>query len=290
MREAGGPIRVFVRAAHASRRASTLIELLVVISVVGFLVALLIPSLKRSTDLAAAAICQHQLKEIGTSLHMYRDENNGWLPTIDPPSPIASARAPEPWFNKLFPTYLPDPAVLRCPRDPLGGLSTASFSRPTSRSEVRTGFASYGLNNFLLTAAGGALAQVDRYQPKRPLDTILSADLGPDDGEPLSRYGSTSTTQRRAGGVMMWGDGFDPFSPQPTSTWLTTRHGNGIHMLTLPGGVREVRTAEVLRTKIARSYPFCAAGGCTLCRAYRAYHYSFAKDQLFWWTGPIPSP
>lgn len=288
MYEAGDPSRVVVRARRAPRRASTLIELLVVISVVGFLIALLLPSLKRSTDLAAAAVCRHQLKQIGVSLRMYRDENNGWLPTLDAVNQTAAAREPEPWFNKLFPTYLPDPAVLRCPRDPLGGLSTVSFSGSMARNQPRTGFASYGLNNFLLTAAGGALAQVDRYQPKRPLDTILSADLGPDNGEPTSRFGQNAVTQARAGGVMMWGDGFDPFSPDPPSTWLTTRHGSGIHMLTLDGGVRDVRTTEVLRTKIARTYPYCAAGGCTLCREYRSYHYSFAKDQLFWWTGPIP--
>ena len=288
MRDVGCPARVFVRAKCARRRASTLIELLVVIAVVGFLVALVIPSLKRSTDLAAAAVCRHQLKEIGTSIHMYRDDYNGWLPTIDPPSAIAaSSRPPARWYAKLYPAYLPDPAVLRCPRDPFGGMSTASFARSSEQPDEA--FASYGMNSFLLNAAGGALAQIDRYLPRRPLDTILAADLGPDTHIPGTAGEGLKEPPDRPGGVLQWGDGFDPFSPFPVSTWLTARHGVGIHMLTIAGGVRDVNTTSLLRSSIARFYPSCAAGGCTLCQDYRTFHYSFAKDQLFWWTGPIPS-
>jgi type II secretory pathway pseudopilin PulG len=287
MRESGGSSPVFVRANRAGRRASTLIELLVVIAVVGFLIALFLPSLKRSTDLAAAAVCRHQLKEIGTSLHMYRDDNNGWLPTVDPPNPIAATRAPALWFTKLYPTYLGDPAVLRCPSDPFGGMATKSFSRSTQDPE--NAFASYGLNSFMLNAAGGVLAQIDRYLPRRPLDTILAADLGPDSHIPGTTLHSVKEPPERPGGVLLWGDGFDPFSPIPVGTWLTNRHGVGIHMLTIAGGVRDVNTTGLLKSPIARSYPNCAGGGCTLCLEYRTFHYSFAKDQLFWWTGPIPS-
>jgi len=290
MRNEPRSIRLAVRAARAERRASTLIELLVVISVVGFLSALLLPSLKRSTDLAAATVCRHNLREIGLGLQMYRYENNGWLPTPDPVivnTTASTDEAREPWFGKLSPTYLPDPAVLRCPRDPFGGRGLAANNRASG--SVSAGFASYGLNNFILTAGGGRLAQVDRFAPKRSLDTILAADLGPDSGDLSSRSGPSGPMPRRDDGVLLWGDGFDPFSPQPASTWLTTRHGEGIHVLTLAGGIRDVRTTELLRTPIARTYRNCRAGGCTLCKDYRIFHYSFAKDQLFWWTGSVPS-
>lgn len=286
-RDAGGPTRVFLRAKRAGRRAATLIELLVVISVTGFLIALFIPSLKRSTDLAAAAVCRHQLKQIGTTLFMYRDDNNGWLPAPDPPNPIAATRAPAKWFAKLYPTYLSDPAVLRCPRDPFGSAAVASLSRATTQPE--DAFASYGLNSFLLNASGGALAQIDRYLPRRPLDTILAADLGPDSHIPGTTLDGITQPPERPGGLMQWGDGYDPFNPIPVGSWLTNRHGMGIHMLTIAGGVRDVTTNGILRSPISRTYPNCAAGGCTLCLEYRTFHYSFAKDQLYWWTGPIPS-
>src|SRR3990170_8145494 len=94
----------------ASRRASSLIELLVVIAIIGFLLSLLIPSLKRSTDMASATVCRHHLRELGRSLDMYRMENDGWLPVAAPvlSNPLEREN-PEPWFGKLFPSYIPDP-------------------------------------------------------------------------------------------------------------------------------------------------------------------------------------
>ncbi len=255
-------------------------------SVVGFLTALLIPSLKRSTDLAAATVCRHHLRALGQSLDMYRYENDGWLPSSEP-NAGGRRHVAEPWFGKLYPTYLGDPLVLRCPRDPYGFRLAAFSSR--IREPVVADFASYGLNNFILTVNGGMLANLDRHSARRPLDTILSADMGPDDGLPGKR-GEPISGPTRNDSLLMWGDGFDPFSDTPAGSWLTTRHGVGIHVLTVGGGVRDVRTTQLLRSPIARYYPNCAGGGCTLCTDTRLFHYSFAKDQLFWWTGSIPSP
>ncbi len=269
----------------AKRRASTLIELLVVVALISFLLSLLLPSLKRSTDMAAATVCRHHLREIGRSLDMYRMENDGWLPSVAPVSAGALKREEaEPWFRKLFPTYLADPMLLRCPKDPFGYRLATTSTR--IRDPVVADFASYGLNNFLMTIAGGRLAHVDRNAPRRPLDTILSADLGPDRGTGPTRGGTIAGPSRNES-LLMWGDGFDPFSDSMPSPWVTTRHGDGIHMLTIAGGVRDVRTTEMLRSPIQMRYPRCLAGGCTLCAELKLYHYSFAKDQLFWWTGPI---
>jgi len=268
------------------RRASTLIELLVVIAIIGFLLSLLIPSLKRSTDMASATVCRHHLRELGRSLDMYRMENDGWLPVA---APVLTNRMkvekPEPWFGKLYPSYLPDPMVLRCPKDPFGFRMATVSTR--MRDPVVADFASYGLNNFIMTSGGGRLAQIDRNAPRRPLDTILAADIGPDvvGAKPKSEMvGGPS----RNDSLLMWGDGFDPFEPANISPWVTTRHGVGIHMLTLAGGVRDVHTKDVLRAPIQQRYPRCARGGCTLCNELSVFHYSFAKDQLFWWTGPVP--
>jgi len=291
------PKNVLLRArSGAKRRASTLIELLVVVALISFLLSLLLPSLKRSTDMAAATICRHHLRELGRSLEMYRMENGGWLPTVATASANSSnavsalkREQPKPWFGKLYPTYLPDPMLLRCPKDPFGYRMATAFS-PTSDQDVGD-FASYGLNNFIMTAGGGRLANIERHAPRRPAATILSADLGPDDVIVLSSSPSRMTAPGplRNDSLLMWGDGFDPFSPVRPNPWLTTRHADGIHMLTLTGGVYDVRTTELLRSPVQMRYPRCAAGGCTLCAELKLYHYSFAKDQLFWWTGPVPS-
>jgi type II secretory pathway pseudopilin PulG len=295
MREDTMPMRMSRRAACADkRRASTLIELLVVIAVIGFLTALLLPSLRRSTEMASATVCRHHLRELGHSLQMYRIENDGWLPVVmsTPQPPSAPQRderhanRQEAWFGKLFPTYMSDPGVLRCPRDPFG------YRLAKSGADVRdpavADFASYGINNFLFTVNGGILANVDRNSPKRPLDTILAADLGPDQATGSRRRDPTWGPTRNDS-LLMWGDGFDPFAKVQPGTWVTTRHRDGIHMLTLAGGVRDVRTLDVLQSPIRGYYRSCAAGGCTLCNDLKLQHYTFAKEQLFWWTGPIPS-
>src|SRR3990172_8969218 len=109
MRPIDGPNQLWLRArSGAGRRASTLIELLVVIAVIGFLLSLLIPSLKRSTDMASATVCRHHLRELGRSLDMYRMENDGWLPVVVPAmSNTLKRHDSEPRFGKLYLTYLP---------------------------------------------------------------------------------------------------------------------------------------------------------------------------------------
>lgn len=272
----------------ASRRgASTLIELLIVMAMIGLLITMLIPSLKRSMDLARAAVCQHNLREIGQSLTMYRIEHDGWLPMAEPVAGVAaSGRENTAWFAQLHPTYLPDPVVLTCPMDPFAYRMVQS--RTSVRDAAVADYPSYGMNSFIMSAGGGFLANVDRYQPRRPLDTILVADLGPD----VVRYGQFSQSGNgpaRNRSLMMWGDGLDPFSGIAANPWVTTRHNHGINVLTLAGGVRNVKTSGLLNSPIRRFYDNCAAGGCTLCNDLTLFHYSFAKKNLFWWTGRTPS-
>ena len=60
--------------------AFTLTELLVVIAIIAILAGLLLPSLTKSKDQAYKIQCVSNLKQVGTAIQMYADENEGQLP------------------------------------------------------------------------------------------------------------------------------------------------------------------------------------------------------------------
>jgi len=59
----------------------TLIELLVVIAIITLLVTTLLPALAAARKHARSAVCQSNLREWGTTLDLYAQENEGRFPT-----------------------------------------------------------------------------------------------------------------------------------------------------------------------------------------------------------------
>ena len=64
----------------AKKNAFTLIELLVVIAIIAILAALLLPALASAKERARRIQCLNNLKQVGTSLHLYAEENRDLLP------------------------------------------------------------------------------------------------------------------------------------------------------------------------------------------------------------------
>lgn len=271
------------------RRGSTLIELLVVMSIIAVLIGMLVPSLQRSVTLVRSTMCQNNLKEVSLALRIYRVESEGWLPVSAPvQDSIASGNAgpskPEVWFMKLHPEYLANPAHLSCPEDPFG-YRMKQASDLTSDPLIAN-YASYGINSFIMNAGHGLLAHLERFEPSRPGDTILLADLGPDHANRTGSAGEGGMPSRNQS-LLSWDDGYDIFNGM-SSPWLTGRHRGGIHVATVDGALRHVSTRSVRERTINAHYEDCESGGCTLCRELFLYHYSFARRRLFWWTGPLP--
>lgn len=68
------------RSRNSPAPAFTLVELLVVISIIALLIALLLPALSAARDLARAANCMSNLRQVNLAGQMYFNDNNGYFP------------------------------------------------------------------------------------------------------------------------------------------------------------------------------------------------------------------
>jgi type II secretory pathway pseudopilin PulG len=275
---------------HAPQRrtsAFTLVELLVVVAIIVLLLGMLLPQLRRSIVQARSTVCKANLHDLGHSLQMYRMENLGWLPVPDDPR-IRSATS---WASAVFRDQPSGRWTLVCPSDSWSPLlrRNLAFGVPDYADT-----SSYGMNDFILSSPQSMLANLDIFKPRRPAETILLADMGPDTMiANIENYDGRRRANSRNLGRLEVDDGYTPGTPAQVlpQPWLTPRHGHTINVLTVSGVVRSVVTDQALGRRIQSYYPNCAAQFCTLCIGLQMQmpHYSFAESQAFWWTGPVPN-
>lgn len=68
-----------MRSLNKTEKAFTLIELLVVIAIIALLMSIVIPSLSKAKQLAAAAVCLANQNQMGKAYYLYADDNSGRL-------------------------------------------------------------------------------------------------------------------------------------------------------------------------------------------------------------------
>lgn len=158
------------------RRAFTLIELLVVISIIGLLIAVLLPSLARAKETANRAVCSANIRGIVQSVTIYAQSNHkmfpatagsingtysndaeppiGITPTIySPGSVVASyyngAAATQGFANPLACLWIlvlqhqETPQSFICPSDPFAAMPSREYqalSAPSGESQVYANF------------------------------------------------------------------------------------------------------------------------------------------------------
>lgn len=264
----------------------SLVETLVVLAIITLLIAILVPSLGRARQQATEIYCQNNVKQIGLAIRAYMHDYNGWAPvTTGFENAPGETGPPSAWYHKLG-DYLVNSAVFACPADPAGRFLKADSSMGLRSNGVP--LSSYGLNEFILNSPNQELANLERYRPKRPHNTLLAADMGPD-AVYAGTGGPTFMGANRTTGLLPWDDGYEPGDPQRQESWLTERHQGGINVLTVELGVHNVSTRVQMGQVIQPTYGDCLAAGCTLC-LLSTPHYSFAASDEYWWTGPAPPP
>jgi prepilin-type N-terminal cleavage/methylation domain-containing protein len=121
-----------------ARCGFTLLELLVVIGIIAVLIAVLLPVLGKARAQANRAVCLSNIRQLGTAILMYCNDNDGWFPTCAVwEVGLAYKQYPEDWVHWQSNRQIDSSAIakyvgtgeklkslLRCPADSLEGRKT----------------------------------------------------------------------------------------------------------------------------------------------------------------------
>jgi len=103
---------------RSGRRAFTLVELLVIIAIIAILAALILPVYQRIQAGGQAAACLANLRQIGTGLNAYLNENGMKMPTLQAGRTDLSQDVPV--IDNTLDKYLTEKRVFTCPADTQG--------------------------------------------------------------------------------------------------------------------------------------------------------------------------
>jgi len=115
----------------------TLIELLVVVAIIAILAALLLPALNAAREKAYAAQCMSNLKQLGTTMRIYWNDNDdyllaSWWGDVG----VSRPSYPEMLYNE---NYVKNQEALRCPKFGTKAMDRRAYCYP-SRGSMGEGY------------------------------------------------------------------------------------------------------------------------------------------------------
>jgi prepilin-type N-terminal cleavage/methylation domain-containing protein len=167
---------------QTDRLGFTLVELLVVIGIIAMLISLLLPAVTKARAQANSVVCKSNLRQIGTFLVIYLNDNGGHLFPVDvlqnPALPLnstpgASLNVPK-TFGTNWPPYLRWP--MRLPFPELRSAPVPS-NYPTTPSAGESLDQTYEDSYVAAGGAGTYMPAVYPAEPYTPKIMLCPADL-----------------------------------------------------------------------------------------------------------------
>ncbi len=160
-----------------SRPGFTLTEMLVAMAIVALIGAITVPLVRRGLQASHQAGCLNNLRQIGTGLELYLQDNGQRMPNIEAGRRSKSEETPV--LETALEPYLDSPAVFHCPadREQFAATGSSYLWNPTQSDRRR--------NQLMFLGEEGDLPHVplvvdkESWHPKGP--NYLYADLSASD-------------------------------------------------------------------------------------------------------------
>jgi prepilin-type N-terminal cleavage/methylation domain-containing protein/prepilin-type processing-associated H-X9-DG protein len=249
----------------------TLIELLVVIAIIALLLSVLLPSLSKAKEQAKTMICQSRLKQWGTIIPLYANDNSDTFPGLTAPGmdadEVRTYIANGQWWIVAYRPYYSDPEIRLCPQATLSPQSmgvgyvrklTEAWAAPNKIPESESGVTLNSGQNAILgslapngwlakTFAGGWYGNDDRMwgkltNVKQPFRVPAFMDCYWVDGWPDKYHtgGNPDVPQEDYEDINTW-----DLVQNPMQRFNIIRHDGRVNGVFVDGAVKKVSLKEL---------------------------------------------